>query len=118
MIWTHTGNKVFNATANITCNGVTMGGSIKINTAGITITLLDDFFLASFILHQQGTFEANDKNVTCFGISNNFSTNTRVLNMGSGLWTITATSGTGWSLATATGLTINASTSTIKHTNT
>jgi hypothetical protein len=64
----------------------------------------------------RGTFNANNQNVSLFNFSSNNS-NTRTLTMGSGTWSITGT-GTIWAMATITGLTLNADTSTISLTNT
>jgi len=68
------------------------------STSGLTLT--------------RGTFDAKTYNYTAnlFSSSN---TNTRTLNMGSGLWTLTGTNSNVWTTDTATNLTINQGTANI-----
>lgn len=77
------------------------GGSWKL-TGSVTVVPL--------IRHTRGTLDLNGQTVTCSAV-NVSGSNTRTLNMGSGTWTLTGT-GTVWNAA-ATGLTLNAGTSTI-----
>ena len=58
-----------------------------------------------------GSFNANNKNVTAGGFASNNS-NTRTLTMGSGIWDGIGV-GNVWNFATTTGLTFSANTSTI-----
>lgn len=84
---------------------------------GGTLTLQDSFSssAANDFLLDNGTINANNFNVTLFGISSS-NANIRGITMGSGTWTITGTS-PAWNLATTTNLTFSADTSTIKYTN-
>lgn len=99
------------------CNGLNWNNPLVIDGVGGTLTLLDDLFITTSrnLTITRGHFDANDFNVDCATVSSNNS-NTRVVTMGSGTWTLAANSGTIWNFATATGLTINAETSTIKAT--
>ena len=72
---------------------------------------------ASGLIVYNGTFDANDYDVTI----NNFdssATTARVIKMGSGTWTMTTVNGTSWNCSTATNLTLDAGTSTILVTDT
>lgn len=124
---THVGRFIFNANATITSNGVAFGtDGIEISGSGITVQLADDFSSASLggddgisLRLTQGTFNANNKNVSIYNfLSNNSST--RTLTMGSGLWSLTGvdTADKVWNTDTTTNLTLTATTSTIKYTNT
>lgn len=98
----------------LTSNGVAINQNVTVNTTG-TYTLQDNLNIATSsrtLTLTQGTFNANNFNVTC-GIFSSSNSNTRVLTMGSGTWTLTGT-GTVWSTATATNLTLNENSSTIK----
>jgi len=82
-------------THNITCNGQSFG-KVILNDVGGTYNLLDDFFSydsnTTDFTFSAGTLNANGHNVTC----RSFLTTTPVaktLNMGSGLWTLSASSG-------------------------
>lgn len=98
------------ASGNVTSNGIHIPYYFQMpTTAGITVTLLDDLSCDHLYL-ANGTFDANGFNVTIQNYLGN--SNTRVLNMGSGLWTLTGT-GTVWDASPAN-LTVNPSTSTIK----
>lgn len=116
-VFSHTGEKRFIATGTITTNGVTVGGDIGINGSGIIVTLQDDLTITEDIILVQGTFDANDMNVSCQNTDRSGSS-TFVLNMGSGTWELSASSGTVFETFPSTGLTINAETSTIKVVNT
>ena len=102
----------FNGSGTIASNGKTLG-SVVVNGSGITVTLNDNLNLGSTTLSlQEGTFTASNFNVSVWSFSSNIS-NTRVLNMGSGTWTISTSGPTAWNTANTTGLTINPGTSTI-----
>lgn len=90
---------------NLTLNGV--GGTFQLSTNAYTGTDTN-----TTITLTNGTFNSNGQNVTVpfFSSSNS---NTRVLTMGSSVWTITGSSGTPFDLTTATNLTVNADTSTL-----
>lgn len=99
---------------------LTSGGSsfynLTQNGSGGTYTLQDALSISNALTITAGTFDANNKNITAatFASSN---TNTRVITMGSGTWTLSGT-GTVWDISTATNLTLTATTSTIKITDT
>jgi hypothetical protein len=108
-------------TQTLTSNGVDLNRRLVIDGVGGTLQLVDALLIAdsgitSDILLTNGTFNANNQNVTVGQVSSNNS-NTRVLTMGSGTWTITG-SGNVWNLATITGLTFNKNTANIKFTDT
>jgi hypothetical protein len=97
-------------TFNVTSNGKT--ASFILLIFGATVVLADNFVSNNEIQLSEGTFNANNKNVTC----SNFSfggTPTRSLIMGSGTWTLTGNTDP-WYTNTTTGLTFDAGTSTIK----
>ena len=100
----------------ITSNGKTLtgtsGSGVTFNGVGGGWTLQDNFStnLGNITL-TNGSFNANNFNVSGLNFSSSNS-NTRTLTMGSGTWTLFGT-GTVWNLATTTGLTFNANTSTI-----
>lgn len=85
--------------------------NLYIDGSGLTLTLQDAFYSFRKLNVIKGTFDANNKNVTCAQFNSNY-TNTRTITMGSGTWTINGT-GTIWDLTTTTNLTLNANTSTI-----
>lgn len=101
-----TAGKTLSNLTNIVLNGVggtwQLAGALALNTGGgsvpgITLT--------------NGTFDANNQNVTSWAFSSSNS-NTRVLTMGSGTWSLLG-NGSVWDTSTSTGLTINANTSTV-----
>lgn len=104
----------------LTNNNITYPANFNIAVGGGTgaITLSDNLALnaANTLTFGGGTFNANNKNIT-IGVFSSSNSNTRVINMGSGTWTLSGT-GTIWGTQTTTGLTINASTSTISITDT
>lgn len=100
----------------ITTNGKTLSGSTTITAPTGTYTLQDNLTISSTLTLVAGTFTANNFNVSCT-IFTTSTTTTRVLNMGSGTWSVTGT-GTVWNAGNATGSTINADTSTIAITDT
>lgn len=101
-------------TKTITSNGKTLDCPLTINAAGGTYQLADHLALGSTrtLNLSAGTFDANDKNVTCGTFSSSNST-TRSILMGSGTWNINGNSGQ-FNIQTQVNLTFNAETSTIK----
>jgi hypothetical protein len=98
----------------ITSNGRTIGFPITQNGPGGTLQLADDLTLVSnlFFTITAGTFDAVTFNVTAgYFVSSN--TNTRTINMGSGLWTIAGAGTAVWLLSPTTGLTFNKGTANI-----
>ena len=99
----------------ITTNGKAWNSPITFSGVGGSWTLTDNLDMSGASLRTltltSGTFDANNKNVTCgsFASSN---TNTRTLTMGSGTWTFTGT-GTVWNIGTTTNLTFSGASSTI-----
>jgi hypothetical protein len=111
MTYTHTGTMALTGTGTLTTAGKTFSGII-VSGPGITVTLGDALNLGGRILTlTQGTFVAANYNITCSSFLSSNS-NTRTLTMGSGLWTLSGT-GTMWSTATTTGLTLNKDTANI-----
>jgi len=94
MTWTHTGNLNFNSTTstfNITSNGKAITSPLIFNGIGGTWSFADDFSSTGRITITAGTVTANNKNITCGGISMANNTNVRSLTMGSGTWNVTHT---------------------------
>lgn len=114
------GSHTFVGTSGIqimTSNGVTQQYSLVCGTTAVTgtsVQLADALIIDSThtLSHSKGILNTNNKNVTT-GLFSCTTTNTRTLTLGSSLITLTGT-GTIWNLATTTGLTFNANTSTIK----
>jgi hypothetical protein len=80
-----------------------------------TLTLQDDLVLVGKLTIDNGTFNANNKNISASSFSSS-NTHTRTITMGSGTWILTGTA-TVWNLLTVVNLTLNSNTSTIKLTN-
>jgi len=107
-----TGTLVFSkrGTQSLTSAGKTVTFAIEIDTLN-TFELADAYSSSSTITVTRGTFDAVTYSVTCTRfISSN--TNTRTVNMGSGLWTISGT-GDVWDFLTETNLTLNKGTADI-----
>ena len=107
-------------TQSITSNGVSIlgtAGGITQNGVGGTVTLNDDLTMASTktLTLTNGTFNANNKNVTC-GIFSSSNSNTRTFIMGTGTYTLTGNAATIWNFGTTTGLTFTKSGGTINAT--
>lgn len=101
------------ATNTITSNGVTYPGSITVScSTGNTKKLNDDLSLTVALSILSGSFDSNNKNVTCGSFSGS-GTNIRSVSLGSSTITTTATSGTIFNNDVITNLTWNAGTSTI-----
>jgi hypothetical protein len=94
----------------ITSSGVSIP-AITINSVVGTLDIADALSLTGTLTLTSGTFDAVSYNVTCSAFSSGNS-NTRTLNMGSGLWTLTGT-GTLWNTGTTTNLTLNKDTANI-----
>jgi hypothetical protein len=130
-----TGNLTWAAGMTLTNSGAAAGITMWYDTRGVTlttagilhdtnwrytfcgtgsITFADDLTLntgaGDGITHNQGTFNSNNKNLSIASFTSGQSA-TRVINMGSGTWTLAGT-GTVWSIS-GTGMTLNAQTSTI-----
>jgi len=97
-------------TMPFTSAGKTITFSITVDAPGGTFQLGDAFSSSNTITHTQGTFDANNYNLTCRAFASSNS-NTRTITMGSGLWTLMGT-GTIWS-SSSTGLTLNKDTANI-----
>jgi hypothetical protein len=91
-----------------TFDGSSGGGTVTVNTTVIVSGITCGAFTGTL------DFSVNNNNVTIGSSSFNCSgTGTRTLSMGNGTWTISGGSGTPWTIATATGLTFHANSSTI-----
>ena len=92
-------------------SGRVIASNVTQDGVGGTVSLSGNFLLGSNYTLTNGTFNANNNNVTVarFFSSNS---NTRTITMGSGTWTLQST-GSVWDLTTTTGLTLNPDTSTI-----
>ena len=107
-------------TRTITTNGVTFNFEVRFDGVGGTWALQDDLTISSIrrLRSTNGTFNANNKNITLGGYIT--SAGTKTLNMGSGTWTVTgddATLTTVWNAqSAATGLTVIPGTATINMT--
>jgi hypothetical protein len=100
----------------ITTNGVTLNNIVYINGIGGTWVLQDDMTIATayYLRLINGTFDANNKNVTLGALT--LAAGTKTLTLGSGTWTVT---GTVWDTNTnVSGLTVSASTGIISMTST
>lgn len=98
-------------TQTITSNGQTYDAPITVNGTANTVTLADNLAIGATrqLRLTNGTFDANNKNVTIGTFA--LSAGTKTLNMGSGTWTV---AGATWNANTnVTGLTVNPSTATI-----
>lgn len=106
------------SSSTFTSAGLTIDRPIRIvKGGGGTVTLQDALSMASsrtlFLI--VGTFDANDFNLTIDSFNSSLSS-VRTLSMGNGTWSITGT-GTIWTTATTTNLTLNSESSTIDCTN-
>lgn len=94
---------------SLTTGGEIFGGAVQFLAPTGTYTLGDAFSTVGAITFANGSFDANDFNVTASSVTVNSTFST--FSMGSGTWTVTGT-GTAWSMA-ASGVTVNEETSTI-----
>jgi hypothetical protein len=117
MGYTYTGVLTLTGTGTLTTAGKTLG-AVTINGVGITVTLGDDLTTGNTrtITLTNGTFDANNKNVT-IGFFSSSNLNVRTLTMGSGLWTLSGGGGI-WNLSAVTNLTFNVNTANIVLSNT
>ena len=93
--------------------GIPFTQGITVNSPGGSVTLLDAFSTSrnsiGALVVTQGTFDANNYNVTLSGSAGTFISsvsNTRTVAIGSGTWTIVASSPNAWNATNATNLTI------------
>jgi len=98
-------------TQTFTSAGKTITFQITVLTPTGTFQLGDAYSSSNTLTLNQGTFSAGTYNVTCTTFSSN-NANTRTLNMGSGLWTLTGT-GTVWNMDDSTNMTLNKGTANI-----
>lgn len=102
-------------TATYTSAGVRIIGDIQINNAATGVLQLgDDADIKENLILNSGTFSANNKNVVLGTGLLASAALTRVLDMGSGTWTLRNTSGTLANFTLTTGLTLIPGTSTLK----
>jgi hypothetical protein len=94
--------------------GVTIPNRLRIIVPGTTLTLLDALTVSSSsgVLHDFGTWDTGGFAVSMVAYSSTNS-NTRALSLHGSTVTVTGTSGTPWTTATSTGMTLTAGTSTI-----
>lgn len=119
MTFTATGSYFlcFNTGArNITSNGKTLPVLLSMNGVGGSYTLQDNFNTSEYLDVTNGTFDANNFNVTCKGLSTSSGT---TITLGSGTWTVTGVDSSGggevWDMDATT---LTANTATIKFTDT
>lgn len=100
-------------TKTITTAGVTIDSPVTFNSAGVTWQIVGNLITPSTrtTTLTAGTLDAGAYNVTT-GIFSSSNSNVRAISLGSGTWTLSA-SGTAWSCATATNLTVTPGSSTI-----
>jgi hypothetical protein len=103
------------STYTLTSAGLTFGNIISLSAPGGSLTIQDNLTTTEQFGTSYGDFYANNFNVTCFRTNFNTS-NTRIVSMGSGTWTLSATSANIWSIVST--ITLQAGTSTIKITST
>ena len=108
-------NLTFNFSATSGTQTITSAGksmrSITQNGVGGTVSLGDALSLLETYTLTNGTFTANNQNITLGTSFSSSNSNTIPINMGSGTWTLSG-SGSSW-LITTTNLTFNRNTSTI-----
>jgi len=110
---TYNGQSTWSA-GTINSNGYNFTGSGQVNFSGATVTVVDISNNNTPITHTLGTVTVTG-NVSCNRVLIS-GTGVKVLNMGSGTWTMTqsGSGGLGWDVnALTTNLTLNAQTSTI-----
>ena len=127
---TYTGLAVLVASISGTCTITSVGKPIKslfigTGTPGTIVTLADDLYCGTVgdfgsLILCSGTFNANNKNISCSGFYSFTQGGDRTLNMGSGTWTLFGGTGdSGWMSAgfdDVTSFTVNRNTSTINFT--
>ena len=102
-------------TKTFTTGGIVFNNPVTISGVGGTFQLVGNLTMSTvtylFTL-TNGTFNANGYNVT-FGTFSSSNSNTRVLQMGGGIWTILGSGASTWLLTTTTGMTLTHSNSMI-----
>ena len=102
--------------STLTSGGNQFGGRTNFNMIGGTVTLQDAYSTTSgnvsFVLND-GTFDANNFNVTAFQVVLSATFNPRTLKMGSGTWSLTGQASTVWDASITSGLTLSSGTATI-----
>jgi hypothetical protein len=99
----------------ITSNGVTLDFPVTVNAPGATVQLADALTIGSgrALSLSGGTFDANNKNVTCGFYRPSAGAVTRATIMGSETWTILGATTTAWDTPAAASHTVTPGTSTI-----
>jgi hypothetical protein len=114
---TTSGNRIISfsgrTTQTITSAGIVFAPQVSINSPGGSVTLQDALTVSAgttpALQLANGTFNANNYNVSCSGVNSTFTSvnsNVRTLAMGSGTWLIAGSGNSAWSTNTATNLTI------------
>lgn len=116
-----TGTLAFQANSpTINSNGKTIPVKISLLGSDPNVVLQDALICSGALSLNNGTFNANNFNVTLDSFTTNDNSTTRTLTMGSGTWTLTGlgTSNIPFNIVSNTNFTFNANTSTIKMTDT
>lgn len=121
-LMTTTGSMRFTMSATstgktISTNGVTVDGGYDFVGVGGGWTCQDNLSTGSSISQSGGTFDANNFNITTPRFSTPVGSNSKVINMGNGTWTITGVASAAWNVGAAN-TTLNCGSSTLKFTNT
>ncbi|MBF0331634.1 MAG: hypothetical protein HQL17_06825 [Candidatus Omnitrophica bacterium] len=96
-----------------TSAGKSILNTMVINTFGGSMTLQDGVQGPYQMTFNGGTFNANNFNVSAQNFRTGDGALARTVNMGSGTWTISGSSGSPWNIISTVGLTYNKDTSTI-----
>jgi hypothetical protein len=101
-------------TQTITSNGRTVNTNVYVSSVGGTLTFADNFIIGSSysLSLQAGTIDANNKDLNIGVFVAVASSSTKILNMGSGTWTLSRSLTTVWDVIQGL-TTLNANTSTI-----
>jgi hypothetical protein len=91
-------------TQTLTTSGFTVPTSLTLDGVGGTLQLIDNLTVSVQLSVVNGTFDADNKNVTVDSFNSSYSS-TRTIALGSGTWTVIGT-GTVWNTTTTTGLTV------------
>ena len=103
------GQSVPGVNDTVTLDGSSGGGTVTVNTTVTVQSITCGAFTGTL------DFSANNNNVTLSAGGTSFNgsgSGTRTINLGNGTWTLSGANAT-WSIATTTGLTFNANSSTI-----
>lgn len=117
MTLTFTGRLAFLGNCNLISGTKTILGILEINNAGKTVTLQDNCNCTASLEMTAGTFDANIYNIMLPSFNSGSTGSAKVLNMGTGTWTLTNNSAQ-WFPPDAAHYTINCGTSTVKFTGT